>query len=141
MAHFYIEGLEKLQKFDEWQFVLEYWLDVAQQQCLEKLAKDAQSNIKEYAKNPTGELEGDFETEIISYTMPVIEGHVVNTSPYAMRREYGFSGMTDSLGRYYEEDPGYLYLTEAFHGDYDWIRAKYKWAVNKALKALKAIAS
>jgi len=142
MTHleFHIDGLEKLQKFDNWQPVLEYWLGVAQQQSLDKLVKDATANLKEYAKNYTGQLASGFETEITSYFLPIISGHVQNAMPYAMRREHGFSGMTDSLGRYYPEDPGYLYLTEAFHEDFDWIRAKYKWAINKALAALKTLA-
>ncbi len=138
---FYIEGLEKLQKFDNWQPVLEYWLGVAQQQSLDKLTKDAKANIKEYAKHYTGNLAGGFETEVTSYFLPIMSGHVTNAVPYAMRREYGFSGMTDSLGRTYNDDPGYLYLTEAFHEDFDYIRRKYKWAVNKALAALKTLAS
>lgn len=137
---FYIDGLEKLQKFDNWQTVLEYWLGVAQQQSSDKLIKDAISNLKRDAKNYTGKLAGGFETEVTSYFLPIMESHVTNAIPYALRREYGFSGMTDSLGRTYENDPGYLYLTEAFHDDFDWVRAKYKWAVNKTLKALQSLA-
>lgn len=30
--------------------------------------------------------------------------------PYSRRREFGFSGKTDSLGRYYAHDPGAFYL-------------------------------
>lgn len=134
--HFTIEGLGKLQKFDNWQPVLEEWLNVAQKQSLEKLTKHAQSNIQEYAKHPTGRLASKFGTDIVGNAFPIIEGHVINAAPYALRREYGFSG-EDSLGRRYN-DLGLYYLSEAFHEDYDWIRTKYKWAVSKALKALKS---
>jgi len=30
--------------------------------------------------------------------------------PYARRREFGFSGRTDSLGRHYTNDPGAFYM-------------------------------
>ena len=134
MEQFIIEGLEKLQEFDNWQPVLEQWINVAQQQSLEKIIEDAQSNIQEYAKHPTGRLASKFGTDIVSDAFPIIEGHVINIAPYALRREYGFSG-EDSLGRHYN-DAGLHYLTDAFNENRDWIQDKYEWAVGKALEAL-----
>src|SRR5437764_10382619 len=51
-------------------------------------------------KNPTGPLEDAFY-QVIEATGDGITGSLINPSPYAWRREAGFSGMTDSLGRYF----------------------------------------
>lgn len=55
--------------------------------------------------NPTGPLEDAFEKDIEG-----TNGIISNPMPYAWRRNDGFSGMTDSLGRYYPLDPGIHYM-------------------------------
>jgi len=56
-------------------------------------------------KNPQGPLEDAF------YQMfSVDRGELANPMPYAWRRERGFSGMTDSLGRTFHHDPGIAYM-------------------------------
>lgn len=37
--------------------------------------------------------------------------------PYSWRRDRGFSGMTDSLGRFYPDDPGVLYAENALESE------------------------
>lgn len=59
--------------------------------------------------NPTGALEGGFY-QVITPGEDTLQGELVNPMAYAWRREMGFSGMTDSLGRYYANDPGIDYL-------------------------------
>lgn len=59
--------------------------------------------------NPTGALELRFFTQ----TMPAaagVTGQLFNDAAHAWRREAGFSGMTDSLGRTFRNDPGIAYM-------------------------------
>jgi hypothetical protein len=60
-------------------------------------------------KAPTGNLEGKFY-QVIEDTGSGVDGSLVNPESYAWRREAGFSGMTDSLGRFYAYDPGIAYM-------------------------------
>ncbi len=56
-------------------------------------------------KKPTGALAGSFSVR------PHTGGAEGGTDlPYGRRREFGFSGRTDSLGRYYANDPGAFYI-------------------------------
>lgn len=55
--------------------------------------------------NPTGALAESVSVEMQSEYM----AYVGPTLPYAWRRDRGFSGMTDSLGRFYPLDPGIFY--------------------------------
>lgn len=114
--------------------MFEQWINVAQQQSLQKITEEAQANIQSYAKHPTGRLASKFSTNIVSDAFPIIEGHIINIAPYALRREYGFSG-EDGLGRHYN-DAGLHYATDAFNDNYEWIREKYEWALDKALGTL-----
>jgi len=67
------------------------------------LGKKIAESIPDYMewKNPSGKLEGSFS----------FRGNEVGSDlPYARRREFGFSGKTDSRGRLYTEDPGGFYM-------------------------------
>src|SRR5450755_1579586 len=54
-------------------------------------------------QNPSGVLESSFFYDGNSVTSDV---------PYAHRREVGFSGQTDSLGRFYPHDEGTFYMQQ-----------------------------
>lgn len=85
----------------------------------ESIVKVAQDNTWARFRNPTGALSESL--------------HVLEQSPYELeigsdlsysrRREYGFSGMTDSLNRFYPSDPGVLYLTDALASQQDEVLA------------------
>jgi hypothetical protein len=49
--------------------------------------------------------------------------------------------MTDSIGRFYPDDPGVYYMSSSLVSEYDWIRKKFQWALNKVLKELTAEAA
>lgn len=66
----------------------------------------AQAKTWEVFAHPTGQLAGSIYFYVISPTEVAIAAGV----PYAARREYGFTGMTDSLGRTYRYDPGKPYM-------------------------------
>lgn len=79
---------------------------VALKEVAELLAEKAQAKTWEVFANPAGELAGT----IVADTSSPYEAQVVVGSPYGRRREKGFSGMTDSLGRFYPYDPAKPYL-------------------------------
>lgn len=55
---------------------------------------------------------------------------------YARRRELGFSGMTDSLGRFYSNDPGKFYLHNALEQSRPAIFAAFVTATESVLKTI-----
>lgn len=73
------------------------------------LVAAAQAKTWEVFKNPTGRL----ASTIYFYVISPKEVAVEVGSPYGQRREKGFSGMTDALGRFYPYDPAKPYLQPA----------------------------
>jgi hypothetical protein len=132
-----IQGLEKAPMFEElnWKNEVEIWMVVATELSLEHLKQTAIANMRSGFQTFTGALAGEFIRPIDSYHFPVT-GRLINPSPYAWRREAGFSGMTDSLGRHYTNDPGIRYMGSAFDSEQQWIKNKYKWALTKAVEEL-----
>lgn len=131
-----IKGYDKLQEFPNWRPVLNEWLSIGLSVSLGNLKRVAIRNSYERFQHPSGALEGRFLEPIYSRSLPVVSGAVTNDSPHAFRREYGFSGKTDSLGRYYKNDPGVLYMTDTLESETQWVKEKFEWAVKKALAEL-----
>lgn len=103
-------SIAEIKGFAGWQVILANELDKA-------LDIDAQMfNVAVVAaqrwKNPTGALEGSF----YFFTSDRMERTITTDSPYARRRNEGFSGMTDSLGRFYAHDPGAFFMDSGFEG-------------------------
>lgn len=98
----------------------------------ELVVTTAQANTWRVFANPTGQL-----ADSISFRMASpMEAEVGVGVPYGRRREYGFSGMTDALGRFYPYDPGKPYLGPALEEDIPLIRAKMELACYNALGRL-----
>lgn len=74
---------------------------------VEVLETTAVGYMWDHFQNPTGQLENAFTWGILDWNRVYLD----NTQPYARRRNWGFSGMTDSLGRTYLDDPG-IYWAE-----------------------------
>jgi hypothetical protein len=70
------------------------------------LVAAAQAKTWEVFANPTGRL----ASTIYFYVISPKEVALAVGSPYGRRREKGFSGMTDALGRFYPYDPAKPYL-------------------------------
>lgn len=70
------------------------------------LVATAQAQTWAVFAHPTGALADSIYFRVASPT----EVDVAVGVPYGRRREYGFSGMTDSLGRFYKNDPAKPYL-------------------------------
>lgn len=82
-------------------------------------------------KNPSGKLEQSiFKDSRVIGNWQTIVG---TKKPYASRREYGFSGMTDSLGRYYKDDPGQGFMESSLTGNMTFIEERIAQAVQTAM--------
>lgn len=98
------------------------------------LVSTAQANTWEVFDNPTGEL-----ADSITFYVPNPEEVAVTVGvPWGHRREKGFSGKTDSLGRFYPYDPGKPYLVPALEQDEQAVLDLMSAAVNSALGRVAA---
>ena len=78
------------------------YMTTAMNASLDEVEYQAQDWMDTHFENPTGHLAGAFEKHLY----PPWEGELWNDEPYAQRTNYGFSDMTDSLGRYFLIWPG-----------------------------------
>ena len=97
-------------------------------QAGELLVTTAQANTWSVFANPTGQL----ASSIYFYVVSPTEVDVAVGVPYGARREYGFSGMTDSIGRYFANDPGKPYLQPAVDEDTPMVQELIATAVYNA---------
>ncbi len=61
---------------------------------------------------------------------------VISAVRYGRRRELGFSGMTDRLGRFYPNDPGAFYLRDALQASEPGIAAAFSQAARMAFREI-----
>lgn len=92
----------------------------------------AQTNTWTVFANPTGELASSIYYWVASPT----EVDIAVGVPYGQRREKGFSGMTDSLGRYYPSDPAKPYLIPALDEDEETMLMLIQRGVEQAIATL-----
>lgn len=112
--------------------LLEPPMEEAVRESVELLRNDAEAYMWSTFKNPTGPLEGSLETGMLGRAT----GIVWTDSPYGWRREEGFSGMTDSLGRFFSVDEGIHYMAETLKKDTAWIRDRLELAVQDTLAVI-----
>jgi len=94
------------------------------------IAKTAAGNARRvFIQNSPGGL----ADSIFPYLTSPTQMEIRVAKPYGRRREYGFSGMTDSLGRFYPYDPGKPYLGPAMQQEGSMIEKLIAEAVNHAL--------
>ena len=94
------------------------------------IARTAQGNARRvFIQNSPGGLADSIYPWLASST----EIEIRVAKPYGRRRECGFSGMTDSLGRYYPYDPGKPYLGPAMEQEGAIVEQLMAEAVNHAL--------
>lgn len=88
-------------------------LDPALVNMLQQSTEDMQQAATDYMYatfiNPQGGVENAWEPQVQSTTLATL----TNTAPYARRLNFGFSGMTDSLGRTYSYWPDYHWAEAA----------------------------
>lgn len=103
------ESISEIAQLAGFAALLEPEVQAAMQEGAKTVAEAAQAKTWEVFDHPTGDLAGTIEPE----TASPFEVQVVVGSPYGHRREVGFSGQTDSLGRFYADDPAKPYLAPA----------------------------
>jgi len=99
-------SMRAAQKLASWPVIFDVRLAEATKASLSDLHIAAAAQMQAKFKNPTGTLEGSLQEILDSPT----QGQMGTDLPYGPRRNWGFSGMTDSLGRYYANDPGIKYM-------------------------------
>lgn len=99
------------------------------------LATTAQTNTWTAFQNPTGATADSIYPWVVSPS----EIEVVADTPYARRLEYGFSGMTDSLGRFFPYWPAEPYLGPALEEDTPVIAERLAYAVGNVLARLGGV--
>ena len=85
-------------------------------------------------KEPTGAL----EASIYAVHASPYELQVGSDLPYARRRNWGFSGRTDRLGRYYAYDPGAYYMESGMRLEQQNILGLVEQAAERAMNRLGA---
>lgn len=132
-----IPDLAKLKQFDGWQAVLQRYLFNATHDNIDDLEVTAQGYMYSTFQNPQGPLENNF-TQDTRVSGKTVKGYLSNKSPYAWRRDQGFSNRTDKLGRFYKDDPGISFMATTLSLRQDNIIQVYTQAVSDALAELTA---
>ncbi len=105
------ESIAALAKVDRTGIRLEHEIDAA----MDATEQDMLTEIpyQQHWTNSSGALEGSFDSvPTYNFTKNTSTNirEIGSDLPYARRREFGFSGMEDSLGRLYAVDPGGFYM-------------------------------
>jgi len=91
-------SIARLLSFD---VMLEEEMAPANQEAIDIVTQAAQANTWTAFQHPTGQLAGSLAGVLISPWEAAMTAGV----PWDWRRARGYSGMTDSLGRFYPYDP------------------------------------
>jgi hypothetical protein len=94
----------------------------------------AKQNAASRFVRPTGNLLNNIQGYVMSPMLGVVG--VTRSVPYGKRREFGFTGMTDSLGRTYTRDPGVFYLRDALVDSIPQIDAAFMTATSFSIRAM-----
>lgn len=102
---------------------------------LARLEMEAYTYMWATFQNPTGPLEDSLGHQMEG----PYQGWMGTDSAYGRRRNWGFSGLTDSLGRYYPNDPGIEYMEHSIIYSSADIIAYYQTAVNQTVADLGGV--
>ncbi|SRR5712692_9012539 len=129
-AAFDSDSLAQIKAFDNWQPILEQELVKAH----EKSDAVLQATAIDYMhwQNSSGKLEGSFEAFVDSPYQSQMGTDII----YGRRREEGFSGMTDRIGRFYPSDPGAYFMQNAVNRRANDVEKIFGTALDAALSRL-----
>lgn len=119
-------SLQSIERMSAYPSILEPQLHFAMEHSVELLRKKAIDFADSEFQQTTGRFTGSLQTVVDS----PYQAQLWSDAPYAQRLEFGFSGMTDSLGRYFARWPGGS-RTEYYRG--------YRWATHTVEDAKKDI--
>lgn len=108
------------------------YYSAAMNACVNRVATKAKQNTADRFADPTGTLMRGINGYVISPFEGVVG--VGQQVPYARRREFGFNGMTDALGRTYTNDPGFFYLRDALEDSRPFIASAFRGAAQLAIR-------
>ncbi len=126
------ESISQVARFYGFPVLLAEEVQVAMHLGGELLVRKAQEKTWEVFEHPTGELAGEIEEVQDS----PYEVQIVSKAKYSERRERGFSGMTDSLGRYYPNDPGKPFMEPTLEENEQEVMIMIEQGVARALQRL-----
>ena len=129
-------SLFRLHSFANYETVLEPALLKAMDASISMIQAYATDFMWSHFRHPTGALEEAWEVEELT----PYRTSLANTSPYARRRNYGFSNMTDALGRYYAHDPGIGWAEITLVAEQYKVRDQFQAAIDYANLQLGRIA-
>ncbi len=96
-----------------------------------------QSDAQSYAPY----LSGDLHDSIQQYYFSSFKAMVYSDLPYSFRQEEGYTGMTDSLGRYFPDYPGSHYMRKSLSNNKGIIRAAFESEVYAAINEVTGTGS
>ena len=108
------------------------FLRIAMAESLDDLEYQAQEWMWAHFMNPTGPLENAWWKSVYGPWDAELE----NTSAYGQRRNYGFSGQTDALGRYYPHDPGIAWAENAVANSYPDVERNFQIAFDRTIAGI-----
>jgi len=127
------DSLARLTAFDDYQEVLEPALSNAMEASIAVLQSNASDYMWSTFENPTGTVEDDsWDVDMVGPYESILE----NTAPYSQRLQYGFSGKTDALGRFFlywpfgEYEDGYHWAEAAIRASRGRVRDLFQAAVD-----------
>lgn len=117
--------------------IFEAYYLTAMNACVNKVADEARQRAP-VGQSIRGHTGGTLRRGIQGHTRSPWLGEVgvTNVVPYAQRRERGFSGMTDSLGRFYPSDPGSFYLQRGLEASRPFIAAAFSAATAAGIRTI-----
>jgi len=118
-------SMAEIARLFEFEAILTVEMAVALDEAGQIVTEAARANTWSAFQNPTGQLASSLAAVPISPWEVGVQAGV----PYAFRREFGFSGMTDSLGRFYPDDPAEPYAQPALDDNADKVMALMEEAV------------
>lgn len=129
------DALQRIQGLAAFQSILAPHLILAHEESLNDLQTGALDWMHANFQESTGQLEGAFVQQVSGPDLSELS----NPEDYAWRREKGFSGMTDSLGRFYPHDPGIAYMENAIVLERDQVETNFREQVLYAFAELGVI--
>ena len=123
-------ALAEMAQFASFPVYMSMEVQGALQQGGQTLVSAIRSNM--HWQKPSGKL----EASIGVLTDSPYELQIGSPLPYARRREFGFTDMVDSLGRYFAHDPGAFYMLAAHNQEGRNVLISVEDAVQRALQRM-----
>lgn len=102
-------SLMEVRRLALWPMVYTAFCEVAMEQTVETIMGNADIAMPTPSWSTSGLSTGALESSLTGEVMSPWNAQVFTQTPYAQRVEYSFTGLTDSLGRFYQAWPAEPY--------------------------------